>query len=118
MAISGGMDWHDVYRPLHEINETTGWVFLLYIFFVVFGVLNVVTGAFVDTMRLVSQRDNDLVIEQELKKEVDFKTEIKAIFEEADVDESGTLSWDEFESHLQNERVRAYFTSLELDLSE
>jgi len=89
-----------------------------YSFFVVFGVLNVVTGAFVDSMRLVSQRDNDLVIEQELLKENAFKSEIRAIFEEADTDGSGTLSWEEFESHLQDDRVRAYFATLELDISE
>lgn len=118
MSISGGRDWQELYQPLEKINWISGCVFLIYIFFVVFGVLNVVTGAFVDSMRLVSQKDNDLVIEQELKKETDFKNEITSIFEEADADGSNTLCWDEFEEHLQNERVRAYFTSLELDISE
>merc|ERR1719456_593943 len=118
MSISGGRDWHEFFVALDSIDYVSGWAFIIYIFFVVFGVLNVVTGAFVDSMRLVSQRDNELVIEQELKKEVEFKTEVKSIFEEADADDSGTLSWDEFESHLMNDRVRAYFASLELDISE
>jgi Ca2+-binding EF-hand superfamily protein len=117
-SISGGRDWQEFYFPLLDISDWCGWVFLLFIFFVVFGVLNVVTGAFVDSMRLVSQRDNDLVIEQELAKETAFKTEVKAIFEDADLDGSGTLSWEEFQSHLTNERIRAYFASLQLDISE
>jgi len=117
-AISGGRDWASLFTPLLEMNMLCGLVFVCYIFFVVFGVLNVVTGAFVDSIRLVSQRDNDLVIEEELKKVNTFKTEITDIFESADSDESGTLSWDEFETHLQDERVRAYFASLELDISE
>jgi len=117
-AISGGRDWASLLFPLLEMNILCGVIFICYIFFVVFGVLNVVTGAFVDSMRLVSQRDNDWVIEEELKKVNTFKTEITDIFESADSDESGTLSWDEFETHLQDERVRAYFASLELDISE
>jgi len=118
MSISGGRDWREFYSPLLNMNTLAGVAFLIYIFFVVFGVLNVVTGAFVDSMRQVSQRDNDLVIEEELKKVNEFKSEIRLIFEEADVDGSGTLSWDEFESHLQDERVRAYFASLQLDIAE
>lgn len=117
-AISGGRDWNELAWPLYAVSPIPALVFGVYIFFVVFGVLNVVTGAFVDSIRLVSQRDNELMIEEELKKVNTFKTEITEIFESADADQSGTLSWDEFETHLNDERVRAYFASLELDISE
>jgi len=42
---------------------------------------------------------------------------IKDFFAEADNDNSGKLSLGEFEDHLQNPKVAAFFTSLELDVS-
>merc|ERR1712100_160146 len=40
---------------------------------------------------------------------------IQSIFEEADADNSGTLSLDEFTAHLQDHRVRALLESLQLE---
>jgi len=77
-----------------------------------------VTGAFVDSMRLVSQREVDYVIEEELKKVNTFKNDVTKLFEAADEDGSGTLSWSEFETHLDDERVRAHFKNLALDITE
>merc|ERR1739841_36787 len=44
--------------------------------------------------------------------------QLKRVFKEADTDGSGTLSWREFEAHLKDERIVAYLSSLELDVSE
>jgi len=118
MSVSGGKNWGEVYDRLKIISWLAAGMFVFYIIFVVFGVLNVVTGAFVDSMRLVSQRDQDFAIEEELKRVSEFQTDVTKIFECADADDSGTLSWEEFESHLSDERVKAYFKSLELDTSE
>merc|ERR1712176_831694 len=35
-----------------------------------------------------------------------------------DLDKSGTLSWEEFRAHLENQKVRAYFQTLDLDVSQ
>merc|ERR1719410_790375 len=37
------------------------------------------------------------------------------IFREADVDNSGTLDWDEFRDYLQDETVQAYLSTQQLD---
>merc|ERR1711879_454283 len=116
MSIAGGVDWQEIIKPLIDMHWAYGEVFFFYIFFVIFGVLNVVTGAFVDSMRLVSQRDVDVVIDDAMKRENDYIADIKRIFVEADTDGSGTLSWEEFESHLQDSRVKAYFSTLGLDV--
>merc|ERR1711879_627075 len=42
---------------------------------------------------------------------------VTKFFNEADHDESGTLSWDEFLEHLQKSEVKAYFQALDLDVS-
>merc|ERR1712151_274418 len=45
-------------------------------------------------------------------------SELKEIFNEADTDGSGSLTWEEFGYHLQDPRVQAYLATLELDVSE
>merc|ERR1719183_3460105 len=96
-------------------SRLCGGLYIFYIFFVAFGVLNVVTGAFVDSMRLVSEKDRDTVVDAEMKKVEDFTKDVTKMFLDADTDESGTLSWEEFEGHLQDDRVKAFFQSLKID---
>merc|ERR1711957_609982 len=43
--------------------------------------------------------------------------EIVELFVEADVDGSGSLSWYEFQEFVQDERIKAFFMALELDMS-
>jgi hypothetical protein len=118
MAITSGMDWVDLWSPLHQLDALYGTMFVFYIYFLAFGVLNVVTSIFVDSAYQVSQRDRDLVIQSELARNQVYANDIKSFFYEADKDSSGNLSWEEFEAHLQDERVKAYFASLELDVSQ
>jgi len=44
-----------------------------------------------------------------------FVVEMKRIFDEADADCSGKISWAEFKSYMQNPRTRAYFATKQLD---
>merc|ERR1719456_742392 len=43
---------------------------------------------------------------------------MEEIFQEMDDDEAGTISLEEFETRLQDERVIAYFNALKLDVSD
>jgi hypothetical protein len=117
-VICGGRDWKEIFQPLLVMDISMGLLFLLYIFFVVFGVLNVVTGAFVDSMRMVSERDHDHVVEVEMKRMKNLEMSMTKVFVEADTDGSNTLTWGEFETHLEDERVQAYFRSLEIDVTQ
>merc|ERR1711896_41227 len=40
-----------------------------------------------------------------------------ALFLEADADGSGSVTWEEFHAYLQDEKIKAYFMALELDMS-
>merc|ERR1712176_1754781 len=48
MCITGGVDWVEAVRPLGRIHWFYETIFVLYILFVVIGVLNVLTGIFVE----------------------------------------------------------------------
>merc|ERR1719195_236596 len=118
MSISGGVDWRDGMQPLIAIHWAYEPAFLFFIFFMFFGVLNIVVGAFVTAAGDISKTDRDLLVNAELESVGTYAQKIKAFFAEADSDNSGTLSWDEFEDHLQNPKVAAFFASLELDVSQ
>eukprot|EP00747_Dinoflagellata_sp_TGD_P116636 gnl/TRDRNA2_/TRDRNA2_172431_c2_seq4.p1 gnl/TRDRNA2_/TRDRNA2_172431_c2~~gnl/TRDRNA2_/TRDRNA2_172431_c2_seq4.p1 ORF type:complete len:496 (+),score=56.05 gnl/TRDRNA2_/TRDRNA2_172431_c2_seq4:115-1488(+) len=48
MAITGGNDWADMAKPLKSTGVQYYWLFLFYIAFLTFAVLNILTGIFVD----------------------------------------------------------------------
>mmetsp|Transcript_58990 Transcript_58990/g.140856 ORF Transcript_58990/g.140856 Transcript_58990/m.140856 type:complete len:873 (-) Transcript_58990:148-2766(-) len=117
-TISGGVDWRDAMDPLTQLEWYYKPSFLVYIFFMYFGVLNVVIGAFVATTADISSKDRQAVVQHEMQRFLEYRENIKAFFIEADKDHSGMLSWDEFEAHLQADEVKAYFQALELDVSQ
>eukprot|EP00928_Gymnodinium_smaydae_P031275 TRINITY_DN22_c0_g2_i1.p1 TRINITY_DN22_c0_g2~~TRINITY_DN22_c0_g2_i1.p1 ORF type:complete len:732 (+),score=185.01 TRINITY_DN22_c0_g2_i1:301-2196(+) len=118
LAISGGKDWEELVEPLAAISIVYKIAFSLYVVFVLIGVLNVLTSVFVERARELSALDRDLAIQAELKQNEAFIREMREIFEEADADGSGSITWVKFKAYLENEQVRAYFATHNLDTSE
>jgi len=114
-SITGGVDWADAVRPLENVSLVYRLLYSFYMVFVVIGVLNVLTGIFVERACELSGLDRDLVIQSELKRNETFLIEMKKIFEEADADGSGSVSWEEFKGYLENENVKAYLSAQQLD---
>jgi len=118
LAISGGVDWEDIVVPLNEISVWYKVLFAFYVTFVLIGVLNVLTSAFVQRACELSRLDRDLVIQSELVSNELFIAEMKAIFEEVDVEGSGFVDWEQFRTFIHNEQVQAYFATQQLDTSD
>jgi len=78
-------------------------------------ILNVVTGVFVEQATKNAQRDRDLFIQDQLQKRSQYITDVMTIFHEADDDHSGLVTLQEFETHLEDKQVQAFFTSLDID---
>merc|ERR1712232_863134 len=117
-VIAGVESWNPIERTLREISPMYSALFCLFCFFVVFGVLNVVTGVFVDSTSESAKKDREEIIKLELQQKDDFIEEVKAIFEEADADGSGNVTWEEFQLHFASPEVLAYFSFLDLDVNE
>lgn len=115
-AITGGDDWASFANPLFEISPIMGLFFCLYIAFAVFAVLNVVTGVFVDNAIKANQQDADVVIMEQTDARRKHVEQVKSVFKRADRDGSGVLDWEEFQRHLDNPYVQAYFRQLDLDI--
>merc|ERR1719281_764099 len=88
-------------------------MYLFYVGFCLVGLLNVVTGIFVDSA--VCTRTEDEIVENFMDDQRRTSDEVRRIFREADTDESGTMSYKEFSKHLENSWVKAYFSGLDID---
>lgn len=115
-AISGGDDWRPMANIVAEHSEMYRIAFVCYIVFVVFGVLNVLTGVFVSAASDVM--DRDIVVQKEIDRKLNFVGQMKQIFDELDVEQSGNISWSTFHKNLQNEELQAYFKAHDLDPSD
>jgi hypothetical protein len=119
-AITGGNDWMYYAELLRMIPGVEGEIYFIsfafYIGFCLVGMLNVVTGIFVDSA--VCTRTEDEVVESYSEDQKRISEEVRRIFHEADVDNSGTLSIDELRAQLHNPWVKAYFSGLEIDCTD
>merc|ERR1712113_966697 len=116
-SFSGGLDWLQAAENL----ETVGWayvaVFLFYILFVLIGLLNIVTGVFVESAKNMAQLDSDLVIEQELHQSNSWTNQLKLILKGGNEMEH-VLTEENLNKHLRNKVVEARLKSLDVDLSD
>merc|ERR1719410_2320900 len=99
-AITGGIDWQEAVVPLDHISQLYRGLWSFYVVFVVIGVLNVLTGIFVERACELSGLDRDLVVQSEMKRNESFLVEMKRIFEEVDEHRSGTITWKEFKTYM------------------
>jgi hypothetical protein len=104
-SISGGLSWNEAMLPLEHHQFTwPAHLFVFYIAAMVFAVLNILTGVFVNTATSAA------AIEQE-------KTTVrnlKAFFVDADYDGTGTLTYSEFQQHVLGQRLGQCLQSLNI----
>mmetsp|Transcript_104033 Transcript_104033/g.320906 ORF Transcript_104033/g.320906 Transcript_104033/m.320906 type:complete len:268 (+) Transcript_104033:2-805(+) len=117
MAMSGGQDWGLFYDALRELPMQYRILFLLYITFAVFAVVNIVTGVFVESAMQLHHADREVIVHEELESKKTYLRSMKEVFDELDEDGTGLITLQEFESKLNDERVIAYFNALKLDIS-
>merc|ERR1719317_27010 len=96
MAVTGGGGWINLVAPFAAISPVYNAVFCLYVLFVIIGVVNVVTSAFVQRACELSRLDRDLVIQSEMVAHESFLAEMRDIFEEVDADRTGRITWEKF----------------------
>eukprot|EP00930_Biecheleria_cincta_P002112 TRINITY_DN103157_c0_g1_i1.p1 TRINITY_DN103157_c0_g1~~TRINITY_DN103157_c0_g1_i1.p1 ORF type:complete len:722 (-),score=146.13 TRINITY_DN103157_c0_g1_i1:67-2187(-) len=108
-AMTGGADWNDLSKPLENgISPFLGVVFVLYIAFAVLAMMNVVTGVFVESALLTAKED----------REKDVMRQVRRMFNNADKDKSGVITWNEFNEQCDDPSMAKYFETLEMEPQE
>jgi len=118
MSMTSGISWNDLWEPLRHISVFAGSVFTFYIGFMVLGVLNVVTGLFVQQAMKVAEADSDMLIRAEIDWKKSCFNSLKEIFQACDTDGSGKISFSEFQAQTKTLKVREMFQTLDLDVLE
>lgn len=117
-GMAGGISWGELVDVLEPLDGVYAALFLVFVAFSVFAVVNIVTGIFVDSAMQSSQTDRDLLIQEEIHAKEDYLAKIQQIFNEIDVDGSGTVDMSEFSTAIEDERLVAYFNALDLDITD
>jgi len=118
MSITGGIDWREAMSSLSCVSRFAGVVFLGFIGFFIFGVLNVVTGVFVDNALVIAQLDRNFVVQEELQKNRLETNRLREWLSVLDTNDNGELTKEEIEYHVQlipKEIVSAELSSLDLE---
>jgi len=118
MSITGGISWVEVIEPLTDVGSVYTAVFIGYIILAQLAVLNVLTGVFCQNAIDSAAHDSELVTQHMLQQREMYVKRLKELFAEIDNDGSGNITLREFQDHLLDPRVQAYFESLELDSSD
>lgn len=118
MAMSGGEDWGGIWHVLEPLPHEYQGAFLAFITFAILALLNVVTAVFVEAAMQVSQNDKELVVMEEIASKGEFVSVMQQVFAELDTNDSGALSLEEFEKHIEDEKLTAFLSSFGLDVSQ
>lgn len=117
-SISGGVDWLDVADQMGEISRAYSVVYLMFVMFMAFGLMNIVTGIIVKNTDKFHKIDAELQIQVQLQSNASFMGQMRWMLQQADTDNSGTLSAEELDSHLASEEFRAMIAGFEVSPPE
>lgn len=113
-AVTGGVSWQEVSTPLGIVHPFMEAIFLIYISFTYFAVLNVVTGVFCQSAMESANHDKDMVVQAQMANKQKYKKQLEEIFQSMDQDDTGLLTFTMFEDALLNEdnQLRHYLDGM------
>eukprot|EP00927_Polykrikos_kofoidii_P035013 TRINITY_DN2959_c0_g1_i2.p1 TRINITY_DN2959_c0_g1~~TRINITY_DN2959_c0_g1_i2.p1 ORF type:complete len:567 (+),score=60.27 TRINITY_DN2959_c0_g1_i2:96-1796(+) len=117
-GITGGISWTELTKQLIPVGQFYRVVFLAYVFIMFFGILNTVTGIVVDGAIQQAHADRREIVREESERQRQQMRELQTIFMQADVDNSGSLSWAEFETHLSSEEIQIILETMSIGTHE
>lgn len=117
-TVSGGVTWQDAAYPLSRMHWSCVPLFIIYVSFMQFAMINVLTGVFCQSAIESANHDYEVVAQSQLANMEMYARKLQELFSSIDRDSSGDITIDEFEQHLGDKDVQAYFNALELDASD
>merc|ERR1712203_1331304 len=83
---------------------------------IICAVFNLMTGLVVNQATKAADTDHKLIIEEEVAKRMQSIDRLRHIFHDADITQTGAITWDELSEHLRDPAVRASFRVLGLEI--
>lgn len=117
-SISGGLSWDTAAWSLQEVDLGWAMIFVCFIAFSSFAVLNVVTGVFCQSAMDSAAKDQENAVQSQLANKSHFVDSISQLFEDLGGGEGNELTFDIFEQHLKDDRMQAVFQSMDIDVDD
>jgi Ca2+-binding EF-hand superfamily protein len=117
MAITGG-DWTVMAEPVFKLSLVFHGIWYAYVAFVIFGLLNVFTGIFVESATHAANSDREIKIQAQMEEEESYLNQIRVIFQRSDADQSGNMTERELEFLLGQEDFKMQMESLGIHTTE
>lgn len=118
MSIAGGVSWGEVLPALKAINDAWVGLYLFYIAFTYFAVLNVVTGVFCQSAIESAQNDHTTVVHSILKNKELHLNKLRDLFSNLGDCGLEAITFAAFEEKIKSPDVQAYFEVLGLDVDD
>jgi len=117
-CVSNGISWEIAAQPLESVGLLWLVLFVMYICFVFFAVLNVVTGVFCQSAMEGAMHDAEIQVQETLKNKQEFIEKAQRLFRNLDCDQSGGVTMKELEEHMDDEVMLAYFDTLGIEMDD
>lgn len=111
--------WPSYVNPLFDnVSMWYALFFCIYVTFVVFAVMRVITAIFLKETLDAAGEDHEVVMSEKEATKKKYLRKLERIFHEMDVSGDGLVSEEEFKSMMEDENVKKYLVFLEVDLNE
>eukprot|EP00927_Polykrikos_kofoidii_P064730 TRINITY_DN6022_c0_g3_i1.p1 TRINITY_DN6022_c0_g3~~TRINITY_DN6022_c0_g3_i1.p1 ORF type:complete len:666 (+),score=70.41 TRINITY_DN6022_c0_g3_i1:175-1998(+) len=114
-SISGGANWIDPFKALQGSPSLQG-AFIVYLSFVLFALLNVVTGVFCNTAIEMASRDTDMIIAAQMEWDSIIEKDLHKIFHRMTGEESDRLTLDGWVTSMTDPWITAFLSHLEIEV--
>merc|ERR1712080_451286 len=96
MAATGAVDWVTIVDPLWPVGIQFVIIFILFIGFYFFVIVNSITSIFVEGVRDHAEKDQSQAIQDQLQRKEEYMSKIVALYQQMDEDGTGDVSFEAF----------------------
>lgn len=118
MTVTGGVDWSVPVQPLSNISWALPATFDCFWIFLTFALMNVMTAVFCQTAIEKAVAERDFASIEQLANKQSWCEEMRRVCVEIDANCSGQIELEEFEMALSDDRMRAFFESRGIEVSD
>jgi len=113
-ASTGGDNWSLAYEVIRITGRTGSAMFLFFIAFVQFALINIITGIFVESAMSFVKTDPEMLAREVFHKEQEDTQRLERLCRAVDADATGKLTQDQFEQSLQMRHIPTLLKALGL----
>jgi len=113
-TVTGGSDWEPLAEPLRHAGAFYYILFLFYVAFLAFAVLNVLTGLYAEEACKVSDRDDEQVLQELNDCQAIGEFRQFMMREQGSKDSHELFSWETFEQHFKDKAVQEFMKVVDL----